>query len=155
MNLCSPKFFKIFVKKVPFFIYIKLSLKVPGWPRFAPFHCKIWKFSGGASPPEPPLWWVSPRCARLGNLLTRKVYCFLKKSTVFWGKIYCHPIFRLAGLRDYHVELVLLFPKWGITHFFQKWSFIVLPLSSSFAFLLRLKHFAWFWLLMLQLNCIN
>ena len=55
MNLCSPIFFQIFVKKVAFFICFEQSLKVPGWSRFAPFPCKIQKISGGASPPKTPL----------------------------------------------------------------------------------------------------
>ena len=33
------------LKKLPFSVWFKLSWKYPGWPRFAPFHCKFWKFS--------------------------------------------------------------------------------------------------------------
>ena len=71
-------FYHCLFKKLPFSIWFKLSWKVPGCPRFAPFHFKFWKFSGGGgNPPKPPLWRLN--LAALG---------FRNKSTSFFVRIY-------------------------------------------------------------------
>ena len=75
-------FYHCLLKKLPFSIWFKLSWKVPGCPRFAPFHCKFWKiFRGGKTPRTPPLV-ASPRCARVSE----QIYPFLVRIYPFWTK---------------------------------------------------------------------
>ena len=89
-------FYHCLLKKLPFSIWFKLSWKVPGCPRFAPFHFKFWKFSGGGKPPQTPPLEAKPRCARVSE----QIYLFFcqnlplldKKSTPFqfWGWQVCY-----------------------------------------------------------------